>query len=106
MVPFQIELKLAANPVNVTVEQLDRLADEEGFIRYDVTCGQRRSVILVNVENDLPLPMPQDAETYFEKLHYPEQVSSFSEEEIFSRDEITAIGDAILKYNRGLNTRF
>lgn len=106
MVPFQIELELAANPVDITAEQLDRLADEDGFIRYNVTCSERRSVIFVNVENDLPLVTPQDAEAYFEAVHYPEQVSSFSEEEVFSADEIIAIGDAIRKYNRGLNTRF
>jgi hypothetical protein len=37
MVPFNLEIELAGKTVTINVEQLDRLADEEGFIRYDVT---------------------------------------------------------------------
>lgn len=106
MVPFQIDLELAANPVNLTVEQLDRLADEDGFIRFDVTCGGRRSVIFVNVENDLPLVTPQDAEAYFEAAHYPEQLPAFSIDEDFTPDEVQVIGNAIRQYNKKLRFSF
>lgn len=71
MVAFELELELENKPLKISVEQLDRLADAEGFIRFDVTAGEHRSVIYVNVENDLPLVTPQDAEAYFEAVNYP-----------------------------------
>lgn len=80
MVPFNLTIELQNIPCDLLAEQLDRLADEDGFIRFDVTCGERRSVIYVNVENDLPLVTPQNAEAYFEAVNYPEQVSAMSED--------------------------
>lgn len=106
MVPFNLEIELENSTVPVSIEQLDRLADADGFIRFDVTCGERRSVIYVNVENDLPLVTPHDAEAYFEAVNYPEQVSAFSEEEIFTREEIIVIDKAIRSYNRELKIYF
>ncbi|MEZ2338771.1 hypothetical protein AB6735_24185 [Mucilaginibacter sp. RCC_168] len=104
MVPFNLEIELENTAASASIEQLDRLADEDGFIRFDVTCCERRSVIYVNVENDVPPVTPQGAEAYFEAVHYPEQPLAFSEEEVFSRDEMQAIGHAIRKYNRELNS--
>ena len=106
MVPFNLEIELENIPCEVLVEQLDRLADAEGFIRFDVTCAGRRSVVYVNVENDLPLATPQDAEAYFEAMNYPEQVSAFSEDDVFTRDEVRLLGRAVRNYNRELKVRF
>jgi len=106
MVPFNLEIELENHPVLASIEQLDRLADTDGFIRFDVTCGERRSVIYVNVENDLPPVTPQDAETYFEAVNYPEHVSAFSMDEVFTRTEVIVIGNAIRKYNRELKVYF
>lgn len=100
MVPFNLTIELENEPCEAVVEQLDRLADADGFVRYDVTCGERRSVIFVNVENDLPLTTPQDAEAYFEAVNYPEQVDYFSEEEVFSLEEVRLIGKAVQEFNR------
>ncbi|MFA6083542.1 hypothetical protein [Mucilaginibacter sp.] len=106
MVPFNLDLELTANPVTITVEQLDRLADEDGFIRFDVSCAERRSVVFVNMENELPPVTSQDAEAYFEAVNYPEQVSAFSEDEVFTPEEVKAIAAAIRKYNNELKVRF
>jgi hypothetical protein len=106
MVPFNLEIELENLPCEVLIEQLDRLADADGFIRFDVTAGDRRAVVYVNVENDLPLVTPQDAEAYFEAVNYPEQVSAFSEEEVFVPDEVMLIGRTIRNYNRELKVRF
>jgi hypothetical protein len=104
MEPFQLTAELTNKPVAITAEQLDRLADEDGFIRFDVSCDERRSLIFVNVGNDLPLLTPEDAEAYFQALYYPEQVTGFSEEDIFSLEEVKTIAEAIRQCNRKLKT--
>jgi hypothetical protein len=106
MVPFNLEIELENTMVPASIEQMDRLADADGFIRFDVTAGERRSVVYVNVENDLPPATPQDAEAYFEAVNYPEQVSAFSEEDVFTRDEVIVIGQAIRNYNHELKVYF
>ncbi|NOW96093.1 hypothetical protein [Mucilaginibacter sp. SG564] len=47
MVPFNLEIELAGKPVIINIEQLDRLADDEGFIRYDAREGKRRAVVYI-----------------------------------------------------------
>lgn len=37
MVPFNLEIQLEGNPVIITVEQLERFADVDGYTRYDIT---------------------------------------------------------------------
>jgi hypothetical protein len=106
MVPFNLEIELENITMQSSIERLDRLADEDGFIRFDATIGERRSVIYVNVENDLPPVTPQDAEAYFEAVNYPEQLSAFSEEEVFTRREVMVIGKAIRNYNQELKIYF
>lgn len=105
MVPFNVELELGNKALTITAEQLDRLADEDGFIRFDITAGENRSVIYVNMEDELPPPAtPQDAEAHFEALHYPEHLPAFSLEDVFSPDEVRTIGKAIRDYDRGLQS--
>jgi hypothetical protein len=53
MVPFHLDIELQEGPVGLEVEQLDYLADEEGFIRYDVRTEDRRAVISVPIEQPL-----------------------------------------------------
>lgn len=103
MVPFNVEIELENTPVSLTVEQLDRLADEDGFIRFDVRAGERRAVIYVNVEDQLSPPATaQDAEAYFEAVHYPETLPAFSTDDEFTADEVKLIANAIRQYNRHL----
>jgi len=107
MVPFNLELELAGKVLTVSVEQLDRLADDEGYIRYDITTDIRRAVIYDNVEDQLlPLETGQDAEAYFEAVHYPEHLPAFSLDDDFTAAEVNTIANAIRQYNRKLRFMF
>jgi len=107
MVPFNLEIELADKPVIINAEQLDRLADDEGYIRYDVTEGLRRAVIYVNVEDQtMPLETARDAGAYFEAVHYPEHLPAFSIEDDFASEEVQIIANAIRQYNRKLRFMF
>jgi hypothetical protein len=105
MVPFDVELEFENKPLTITAEQLDRLADEDGFIRFDITTGERRSVIYVNMEEELPQPVTrQNPETHFEAVHYPEHLPAFSLDDVFTLDEVRIIGKAISDHDRGLQS--
>lgn len=107
MVPFNLEIEIENKPEELNIEQLDRLADEDGFVRFDVTAGERRAVIYVNVEDQLAPPVtPQNAETYFDAVHYREQQPAFSIDGDFTTDEVRVIGNAIRQYNRELRLMF
>lgn len=96
MVPFSIEIEWKDKAVSLFAEQLDHLADEEGFIRFDVRSEQRRAVIFVNIEEQAQGPVvQQDLENYFEALHHPAQPGAFSFDETFTKDEVERIGKAI-----------
>jgi hypothetical protein len=100
MVPYNLEVELENKPVEITVEQLERFADVGGFSAYDITAGDRRSVVQVNVTYEPPVVTPQDAEAYFEAVHYPETLPAYDEREVFTPEELRAIGAAIRQYNR------
>lgn len=107
MVPFLLEFDFAVGIVAGTAEQLDQLADAEGYMRYLVTAEVQRSVVWVNIENEPPQRVtPQDAENYYEAIHYPEQVSGFSQDEVFTAQEIEIIASAICAYNDGRKLKF
>lgn len=91
MVPFELELELENNSLTVSVEQLDHLADEEGYIRFDVRTGERRGVIYVNLEDQVGT----------EKL-----LEAISMDEDFTTKEVRAIGNAIRQYNHQLRFMF
>ena len=107
MVPFNLEVELAGKPVTINIEQLDRLADDEGYICYDVTEGVRRAVIYVEVEDQsMPLETVQDAEAYFEALQYPEHPPAFSTENDFASEEVQMVANAIRQHDRKLRLMF
>jgi hypothetical protein len=107
MVPFNLEFESGQDRVAGTAEQLDQLADTAGFMRYQVTVGDRRSVVCVNIEDIPPLPLtPQDAENYYEAIHYSEHTSGISEEEVFTLEEISAITAEIKGYNDTRSLKF
>jgi hypothetical protein len=100
MVPFHLELDFGDGLVAGTAEKLNQLTDAEGYMRYQITVGERRSIVCVNIEEGTPLPLTaQDAENYYEAIHYTEHVAGFSEEEVFSADEVGVIVTAISAYN-------
>lgn len=110
MVPFFLELELDNKSLTITVEQLQNFADVDGYCRYDITAGERRAVVYVNVEYEEPQPpvIPQDLETYYEAIHYPELAQAFvdDDEELFSTRELNQIAAAIRQYNREAGISF
>ena len=110
MVPFFLELELDNKSLTITVEQLQNFSDVDGYCRYDITAGERRAVVYVNVEyEDLQPPViPQDLETYYEAIHYPELAQAFvdDDEELFSTRELNQIAAAIRQYNREAGISF
>lgn len=91
MVPFNLQLELANRLTTIAAEQLDQLADTAGFMRYQIRTVNDNSVIYVNIE-DGPLPM--------------EEIIGFSDDEVFSLDEVKAIAAAIRQYNSSRNLNF
>jgi hypothetical protein len=107
MVPFDLVLELESKQLIISVEQLDQLADAEGFMRYQVTADTRRSVICVNVEDGVPpLFTPQDVEAYFEAVYYPEQAVAYSTEDVFTHTELRQIAAAVRLHNRSQRLSF
>lgn len=84
MVPFHLLIELQGKQTTLMIEQLDQLTDTIGFMRYQVRSFNHRSVIYVNVGEE-PLE--------------PEEIIGFSEEEVFSADEVKVIAVAIREYN-------
>ncbi|RKR84635.1 hypothetical protein BDD43_4882 [Mucilaginibacter gracilis] len=84
MVPYNLQIELNARLVTFSAEQLDQLADNAGFMRYQIRTFNHHSVIYVNIEDE-----PRE----------PEDIIGFSEDEVFSLDEVRTIAAAIRDYN-------
>ncbi|QEC74709.1 hypothetical protein [Mucilaginibacter ginsenosidivorax] len=91
MVPFNLQLELTNLLTTISAEQLDQLADETGFMRYQVRTFNRQSVVFVNIEEE---PLSR------------EKITGYSEEEVFSHDEIKVIAPAIRRYNSSRQLNF
>jgi hypothetical protein len=110
MVPFFVEIELENKPLTISAEQLDSFHDVDGYCRYDVTAGERRAVIVVNVGCEEPARpnTPQEAENYYEAIHYPEQPQAYTEkcDELFMTAELNTIARAIRQHNREAGISF
>lgn len=100
MVPFSLEVEFHGEQQLLTAEQLEHFADKDGFTRYDLRAGERRSVIHVDTVFEPPVATRQDADAYFEAVHYPEQLAAYDNQEVFTREELRTIAAAIRQYNR------
>lgn len=98
MVPFDLDVKVENKALTISVKQLDLLADEEGYLRYNIHTGDRRGVIYVERGDQLPAMTPDNFDSFYEAIHYPEQVPFFSNDEQFTDIEVRSIGNAIRHY--------
>ena len=80
MIPFDLEVEIENNALTISAEQLERFADVDGYTRYTITAGDRRTVVYVNIESEQPL--------------------AYENQDLFFTEELTAIAAAIRKYNR------
>lgn len=94
---FNLALKLNGQKTIFQASRLDPQYDADGYVRYAVDAGKRNSLICVNEEYySLPLIYtPQDAWNYYKKIHYPELTPAYSEEGVFTINEVRLIGKAI-----------
>jgi hypothetical protein len=107
MVPFNLEFEFDEGHLAGTAEQLDQLTDTVGFMRYQVNAGERRSVICMNMEEEAPAPVTEpDAENFYEAIHYPDQLSDFDANEVFTPEEVSVIAAAIKAYNKTRKLKF
>ncbi|MDT3402283.1 hypothetical protein [Mucilaginibacter terrae] len=100
MVPFNLELEFPDQRMTGTAEQLDQIADNDGFMRYQVSLGERRSIICVNIEEGWAQSVSAaDSESSHEGVQDPGHHSGISEDEVFKADEVGIIVSAIKAYN-------
>lgn len=88
MVPFNLQFELGGKLTTFSVEQLEQLADSQGFMRYQVRTFNQGSVIFVNIEDE------------------PDEVIGYTEEEVFTLDEVKVIAAAIRAYNASRQLNF
>jgi hypothetical protein len=91
MVPFNLQLELSGRLTTLSAEQLDQLADEQGFMRYQIKTFNHPAVIFVNIEDE---------------ALSGEAVSGYSEDEAFSSEEIILVATAIRQYNNSRQLNF
>ena len=91
MVPYNLQVELHRQLLPISVEQMDQLADAVGYMRYQIRTAEQRSVILVNIDAEQLLP---------------EDIIGFSEDDVFTLEEIGVIAAAIRQYNSGRRLTF
>lgn len=91
MVPFHLQIELSGRPAALMAEQLDQLADSDGFIRYQIRTFNHNTVVHVNVEDE---------------AINPEKTIGFNEEAVFSQEEMTCISLAIREFNHSHRLNF
>jgi hypothetical protein len=107
MVPINLEFEFGEDKVNGTAEQLDQIGDTEAFMHYQVIATERQSVICVNIEEEPHLSVTVlDAENHYESTQYAEHLSGFSEDEVFTSEEVGVIALAIQVYNTSRRLKF
>lgn len=100
MLTFEIEIIRAGKPTPLRVEELDLFPDADGHVRYRVQGDERISVLWVDRSYwDRPYIMTEeDAWEYLEKILYPQPGRVYSEDFVFSPEELELIRQGIGKF--------
>ena len=91
MVPFNLQVELTNKLTTLSAEQLDQLADADGFMSYQIRTFNDSSIVYVNIEDE---PFS------------PEEIIGYSLDEVFSLEEVKAIAAAIREYNSNRKLNF
>jgi hypothetical protein len=91
MVPFNLQIELNARLVTFSAEQLDQLADKLGFMRYQIRTFNHSSVVFVYTGAGLP---------------ESGDPTGFSEEAVFSAEEVIVMATGIREYNNSRKLNF
>jgi len=100
MAKFEIEIFIAERPSLFEVVDFDPWPDPDGYVRYLVTGDGRSSVVSLDTSYwESPCILTeQDAWDYLEKILYPEFPRVYSEESVFTPEELELIRLAIGKF--------
>ena len=99
MAAFTIEIKQAQDILIIVAQKLDPWPDNNGYERYELTTRNACSVISLDADYWARPYMvtPEDAEDYYEKIHYPTQRPFFSNNNTFTNAELRKIAMEIAK---------
>lgn len=102
MTAFTIELQKDTGKQLITIQKLDPWPDPEGYERYELKAGGYESIISLDAEywSRPYLFTPEDAEDYYEKIHYPAQRPFFSDNNTFTNAELRTIANQIAHANQ------
>lgn len=97
MTAFTIELKKDTGKQAISVQKLDPWPDPEGYERYELKAGGCECIISLDADYWAKpcLVTPQNAEDYYEKVHYPTQRPFFSNNNVFTNAELRNIANQI-----------
>lgn len=93
MVPFNLQFELNGKVTTFSIEQLDPLADAEGYMRYLVRTFNQRSEVYVYVDKE-PLAA-EEGDSY-----------GFNLDDGFSNAEVKVIAAEIIRYNDSRKLNF
>jgi hypothetical protein len=100
MLQFNSVILLNRKGVLLTAVEFDSLPDADGYVSFGINADDRDSVIYINIDYFQPPTFytPEDAADYFEKINYPQLPPSYSNDDVFTSNELFAIGQAIAIY--------
>ena len=100
MTAFTIEIKQAQDILSIVAQKLDPWPDNDGYERYELTTRGGRSVISLDADYWAKphFATAEDAEDYYEKIHYPTQRPFFSDNNVFTNAELRKIAGEIAKH--------
>jgi len=102
MAALTIELEKGTGKHLITIQKLDPSPNPEGYERYGLKAAGIECVISLDAGYwaKLCLVTPEDAEDYYEQIHYPSQRPFFSDNNTFTNAELRTIANQIAHANR------
>ena len=100
MAAFTIKLQQAQGQLIIVAQKLDPWPDNNGYERYELTTRDACSVISLDADYWAKpyMATPENAEEYYETLHYPTQRPFFSDNNVFTNAELRKIAAEIAKH--------
>lgn len=102
MAAFTIELSKDTGKQLIKIQKLDPWPDSEGYERYELKAAGIECIISLDADYWARpyLVTPEDAEDYYEKIHYPSQRPFFSDNNTFTNAELRQIANQITHANQ------
>jgi hypothetical protein len=97
MAALTIKLEKGTDKQLITIQKLDPWPNPDGYERYELKAAGIECVISLDADYWAKpcLVTPEDAEDYYEKIHYPSQRPFFSDNNAFTNAELRTIANQI-----------